>query len=248
MGLGILAIVVLISSPGPPRNSTVPDKAPMPTTLQTETEFPLWVDSRVTLTASGQLNELLFHRASAGGVRELLATPATNGCIQAPKMSTNRIHAPPRGTVEDSVRNNEFTLLAKVTGRSFGFYAGDAGQLLRLSPEMILKGDKGSDVYYAFSPFGEFTVGGLKICKSDDRYAPPPQIGEEVFIFTSPPVGQLLLVEDPGDLFVVAASGKVILPPKYNSAEDIRTLSARHDLSRDELVDQIRATKDAGRQ
>lgn len=249
MELITLALILLISGTGPASPSAsapaaataTATKNSMPLTLTAEMAFPIWVDSRAVLTPSGQLNETLFHPGPAAWVKEILATEPVNGCVQAPLMSTNRTNAQPRASLDDSIKHTEFTLLGRVTGRSYGFYAGEPGQLLRIAPELILKGENRGDVYYAFMPFGDFKVGATKICKTDSRYAHPPDIGDEVFTFTPPPIGGLLLIEDPGDIVIVGRGGNLILPPKYLPERPNKALGTRETLGRDELIDLIRS-------
>lgn len=58
------------------------------------------------------------------------------------------------------------------------------GELLRVRTISALKGlEQPLLQYYIFIPVAEFSVAGVHFCKTDDRYASPPQIGDRVFVF-----------------------------------------------------------------
>src|SRR4051794_7986297 len=75
-------------------------------------------------------------------------------------------------------------VLARVTGKAYGFFGGIPGQLLRFSPTKAFgrRLQTSSPAYYVFMPIGRFSVGNTEICKSDIRYAEPPEIGGEAFL------------------------------------------------------------------
>lgn len=73
----------------------------------------------------------------------------------------------------------------------------------------------------------------MTICKTDERYAEPPEIGAEVFLFVFKPEdtsGVFFKVFDAGDIVPVQPDGSLRLPPQYAANEqgtDSRTSALR---------------------
>jgi hypothetical protein len=182
---------------------------------------PIWVDVRLILKPDGSLNREIMHPSVAEMIEELLRRPAVRGCVQTDTVWVDSTSPPPRESLDDAIRSSDFILLARVTGRSNGFYGGVAGTLLRLEPRQIFKGLGGAASYYAFMPVGSFSLGSKRICKTDERYAELPGLGDEALTFTYPPTGEhrdLLLIQGPGDILTLHG-GKVSYPRRYREAE-----------------------------
>jgi hypothetical protein len=152
-------------------------------TSQPEFEHPIWVAAEAALAPDGTVNEELFGQ-SASTLESHLAMEPTDGCIRLTEFySQPGIGPPSRESVELAARNVAFALHGRITGKAYGFYYSTPGQLLRLEPIELLKGGPESHaVYYVFFPVGTFSVGDYDICKTDDRYPEPPEIGDELLV------------------------------------------------------------------
>jgi hypothetical protein len=129
-----------------------------------------------------------------------------------------------RTTLQSAVTSAEVALLARVTGRAYGFKSGEGGQLLRLQPERIFKDSfRRQPEYYLFFPVGNFRVGNKAFCKRDDSYPTPPEVGEEVLVFVLKSFRmdeQYLDIVDGGGIITIKKDGSFSLPPSYDRASE----------------------------
>jgi hypothetical protein len=86
---------------------------------------------------------------------------------------------------------------------------------------------------YLFLPVGDFVIGGRRIVKTDSRYAPPPVIGDEVFLFTYPASRSNIVHPLEGRGYVpVSPGGDLMLGTDYRAGEEssVRPLRTKQDL------------------
>jgi hypothetical protein len=183
--------------------------------------LPIWIDASVAITENGAPNRAVWGEYT-GRITELLQKPASGGCLEVGPAYEETPLPPPRGTLEDAVAHSAVALLGVVTDKAYGFYSGVPGQLLQIKPERSYGQALSKARYYFFVPVGQFQIGGVDICKTDPRYAEPPEIGGEVFLFVQAPAdltGTLLHVLNPGDVVPVDARGALRLPAQYAGRE-----------------------------
>jgi len=221
----------------------------MPRTLTSPySEYAGWVDARAIAVRDGKASAPGIHPSAKKRIEWLLSEDPVGGCVRAPQDQVNRVGAQPRGNLDEAVRSADFILFGHVTGRSYGFSGIHAGQLLRISVDRVFKGGGTSRFYYAFAPIGEFDVAGRHICAANGDYAPPPNIGAEIFVFTYPPDGELLSIADPGDLVPVGPNGDLVLPRQYSTKRPADARVAPPSLTKDDLIRQIAGrTGEAGK-
>lgn len=205
--------------------------------------LPYWAEASVVLTENGEPNPAVWGDDTSR-IREILETPDDNpiykngkvigyqgvldyppepGCRNVGPTHNDYPEPPPRATLEDALTHNEVALLGRVTGKAYGFSGGAPGQLLQVEPVQSYGSYRLTQPrYYFFVPIGRFRIGGVTICTMDPRYAPPPEIGDEVFLFVYRPVdraGVLLHLMDAGDVVPVNRDGSLRLPRQYATAE-----------------------------
>jgi hypothetical protein len=141
-------------------------------------------------------------------------------------------------------------VLGRVTNRAYGFAAGEPGQLIQIEPVRSYGHPLSQPRYYFFVPIGRFTVAGVTICKTDDRYAEPPAIGDKVFLFVGKPedtLGVFFFIYGAGDAIPVAPDGALRLPRQYAAGEQGATLRASALRSESDLLARIAAVISAAR-
>jgi len=181
--------------------------------------LPTWVDARIAVDATGHLDPRYFgndHRMA-----DVLASAASDGCHAVGTWYVDAAMPPLRGSLHQAILNSEVAVLGRVASKSYGFYGSVPGQLVQIVPERVVGAKLPKAAYYYFVPVGTFSVGKEMICKTDWRYAPPPEIGQEVFIFAKVPIDPdrvLLNVLGPGDVVGVSGSGTLELPRQYQPA------------------------------
>lgn len=208
---------------------------------------PLWIDARaVELTADGRLDlnrptpfghdltwsELFSHyEPGPYGPKDTTATAAegqsARSCHPIGEIFVDEVLPPNRSSLLHTIRAAETVVLGRVLGRSYGFYRGVPGQLIMLASLRTfgLGVRAKSDTFFFFMPVGEFAVGNERICKSDARYAKPPSVGDDVFVFARPPVGEkhdVLDIHDGGEVVPIHSDGTAVLPGENALRDDGR--------------------------
>lgn len=186
----LLALLTSLSSTqavaGPQSQSAPP---PMPKVVTWEPGGrPVWVDASLVLTSSGAVDPKLFAPSAVSVIQTLLALPEVGGCIQATEVTSDYLFivgvTPPKAqSLAESIKTSELIMVGAVTNKSYGFSDQIAGELVQIKPEVLIKDSQGrQDYYYLFIPVGTFRVGGKLICKTDQREATPPEVGEHIAV------------------------------------------------------------------
>jgi hypothetical protein len=175
------------------------------------TEY-LWVDRETAALPSGGLNTKLFSDFEAAQISRYLSSKTIGGCIRIQAHIEDYVNVSPITTFSRLDDTSSFIVSGVVKSRSFGFYRGLPGQLIHIGDATVLR-DEGAEKprrdFFVFVPIADFTVAGVRICKTDDRYAQVPQLGERLVVLGGPPIGwdgDILHLTDPAQL--VTLSGK----------------------------------------
>jgi hypothetical protein len=265
--IGAGSLLLLAALPAGAQGSRPHDPIPKTLTLSHAT-LPIWIDASVALTNKGEPNPAVWGDDTAR-IREILSTPSdhpiyrdgkiagyqdrssTEGCRPVGATYIDYPDPPRRGTIDEAVADSKVALLARITGRAYGFYGGDPGQLFQIEPLHAYGSGLSKAAYYFFVPVGQFRVGKLEICKTDERYSAPPEIGDEVFLFVGKPAdgsGVLFHVLNPGDVVPVDPSGSLRLPRQY-TADQGQALKERSALStKSDLLAKLQAVRGKGAQ
>jgi hypothetical protein len=263
--IGAGSLLLLAALPARAQDSKPHDPIPKTLTLSHAT-LPIWIDASVALSDKGEPNPAVWGEDMAR-IREILSTPSDHpiyrdgkivgyqdrasaeGCRPVGATFFDYPDPPRRGTLDEAVTDSKVALLARVTDKAYGFYAGDPGQLFQIEPVHSYGYPLSKAVYYFFVPIGRFRLGGVEICKTDERYADPPEIGGEVFLFVGKPAdpsGVLFHVLNPGDIVTVGPSGSLRLPRQYTASEqDVKKLASAL-LTRSDLLVKMQAVRAKG--
>jgi hypothetical protein len=206
--------------------------------------YPLWIEESMLLNPDRSVNTDLVHPSVVAEIKALRRTPAEAGCVRVGAEPEDSIGVPPRGSIEEGTRNSRLVVLGKVTERAYGFKSYIPGQLLRVVPEETLKGvPRDVPAYFVFVPVGNFHLGDMPLCKTDDLFADPPQVGDEVVLFA--PAGPdrhegrsepFLELEDDKGLVTVHSDDRVSLPRAWRKQEDAKS----SPVTKDSLLERIR--------
>jgi hypothetical protein len=271
LGVGSLLLIAVLTPPAAAQaRPTSEHSYPIPETLSSPIqELPLWAEASVAVAADGELNPAVWG-SETGRIREILTTPADNpiyyndkivayqgvqgqpeepGCRNVGTTFFDYPDPPRRATLDDAITNSEVAVLGRVTNKAYGFSGGEPGQLLQIEPVRSYGHPLSQPRYYFFVPVGRFTVGGVKICKTDDRYAKPPDIGDKVFLFVGMPEdtpGVFFRIYSAGDIIPVAPGGSLRLPRHYAADEPGAALRASPLRSESDLLARIQAMRGNG--
>jgi len=222
-----------------PATAATPDiREAMPATITLAgAQAPAWVEASIAVTPVGTVNGEVLPEHGAG-VAALLALPQTNGngCVSVGPIIQDRPFTRQRGSFEDLITHSRSVVLARVSGKAYGFWAGIPGQLLQVTPERVFGNRLTRVYYYYFVPVGTFRVGNTTICKTDSRFATPGEIGSDVALFVDQPAdrGNMLFVLEPEDIVGINRDGSLRLPATLAQSADANIWT------RSDLVDNVR--------
>jgi hypothetical protein len=265
---GALLLIAVLTAPAVAQAPPSSDHSyPMPKVLfLPPPAHPVWAEASAAVSADGEPNPAVWG-SEPTRIREILTTPADNpiyfndklvgyrdkqsapGCRDVGTTYFDYPEPPPRGTLDDAITNSEVAVLGRVTDRAYGFSSGQPGQLLQIKPVRSYGYPLSQARYYFFVPIGRFTVAGVTICKTDERYAEPPDIGGEVFLFVGKPqdtAGVFFFVYDAGDIVPVEANGALRLPPQYAVNEQGVASRASAVRTESDLLARIQALRAKG--
>ncbi len=265
---GALLVAAMLAAPATAQiRQATPRSYAMPETLTLAgATVPTWVAASVALTPSGELNAAAFGGETAN-IRKILDTPSDQpvyfngkvvgyqdrpsmeGCRPVGEGDFDYPDPPRRGSLDDAIADSKVALLGRITGKAYGFYAGEPGQLFQVEPLRSYGQALTKARYYFFIPIGRFQFGGIEICKTDERYAQPPQVGGEVFLFVGAPAdreGVLFHVLSPGDIVVVEPDVSLRLPRQYTAGEEGVAKRSASTPTSSELLARIEAARAKG--
>ena len=199
--------------------------------------YPAWVAADRVLTPSGEIDPVLFSPSERSIINRYLQHPQREGCIQlgAEEIEETTIGSrePSRQNLASMARTADWLFSAIVKARAPGFSSSTPGTLLEIAPEETFKGPRNrGGLHYIFMPVGTFTLDGTKICKTDERYAALPEVGDRVFLFIDlfwRNKGPFLWAG--GDSGIVTIKeGSLSLPKRYRNTEPSLATGGEGDL------------------
>lgn len=215
----------LILSGHPVFSGKIPETLSIP---EAGTPYPAWVAADQVLTPSGEVDPSLFSLADQFIIKGYLQLPPREGCIRlGQEQELEEVRVGPQKAVRQSLastaRSAGWVFSATVTDRAPGFSGSTPGTLLEVVPQETLKGPQSrGGAHYIFIPVGTFSVGETKICKTDDRYAALPEIGERVLLFIDlfwRNQGQFLWAGGDSGIITINKKGVTSLPRRYIRTE-----------------------------
>ena len=201
-------------------------------------KYPFWVDSSMLLKSDGSINAPLLSAESQHLIQVVLTKPTEHGCVQAGANGEDLTNAPDRSSIEEATKTARLVILGRVTEKSYGLSIDVFGQMLRVEPQETLKGQPRSvPAYFVFMPVGNVKVGSTTVCKTDIRYPPPPEIGDQVLLFApndpdweanqTEPYLELL---DDGGLVTIHPDLTVSEPKRFEHSNTKASVSKREDI------------------
>ncbi|HTR03212.1 MAG TPA: hypothetical protein VMN82_08455 [Thermoanaerobaculia bacterium] len=214
--MAALGLAAVLGFPGAATASAADDAAGIPTGLCGRDGIngePFWVASSVLLTPEGKPDRRFVGPGSIGSVEWVLQEPEKNGCVRFGAVIIDYVaHDHERGSVEDAVETASTILEGVVEAASPGFFEGGTpGQLYRVLPLRLMKGEAAPDRYYFFLRAGRVPVGTKSVC-AQDAALPDPAIGSRVLLLADSRNGpnlEYIDVEEPEDIVVENPGGTV---------------------------------------
>ena len=195
--------IALLADP----DATILDAAGMPTRICNFGGWgQFWVGAATALTADGKPDRTQFDNGGIDGVEWILKQPEIDGCAEFGSVILDGVaHDHERETLDDVAETATSILEGIVDGVAPGFYAGIPGQLYRVRPRRVLKGELDRDTYYFFLPMGRIPLGSMTVCETEPKYPVAPVRGLRVLLMTDSWAGpdkEFLVVEQPEDIVI----------------------------------------------
>lgn len=179
-------------------------------------DHPAFVSASAAFSADGEVNAALFAPSTGAMLgRQLDRVDPLRDCIVLEEVYVDRVNPPDRSTLPKAVHTAELVLRAEVVSRDYGFETSVPGQLLRVRPVEVYKGEAPLAHYFVFLPVGTFEAGPHRFCKSDYRYPEPPEIGDHVLLLVpelSSKEEPYLALDSEASIIAVDQDGSVRLP------------------------------------
>lgn len=204
-----------VSPVDPELEQRVEGSSPMPHMLPS-TDIkrpPTFVAADLVLLPDGTVDPALFRPGEERAIQRHLALKTSGGCIRQDFFSSYHLPADAgRSPIEERIHESENTILAKVTGRIYGYKASEPGTLLRVEMEEALSGEAHGSTHFIHFPVGNFEMGDFKICRTTEGFPNPPEIGDRVLLFyydsTYSPRTEFLNIRAP-EVVVLPQSGPI---------------------------------------
>ena len=219
VGLMLLLVALAVPAQAARRNDLAGEAPPVLYTSLSYVDpaYPTFVAADAAVTTDGQLSKRLFHPQIRTRLRRLLASPPESGCV---RFGPIFVESPTFETFDlaKATQRSDLVMTAKVVAREYGFHFSEAGQLLEIEAQEVLKGSAPLSRYYIFLPVGQFSAGPYRICKSDHRYISPPRVGSTILILVPE-------IEDPGEPFLDIVLGENLIAFEKGEARMPASLS-----------------------
>lgn len=181
-----------------------------------------WVSLERATLPNGQIDWNLFGEMESFFLRRGLENHKGTGCVSIGHLRKEIIGSRGANDLRSLVKNSFAIFQGTVVARGIGIADGNPATLLEVRVDETIKGSsefsKEKTLYIAY-PVAEFSVNGIRICKSDEFLAAvPPQVGDSVLVFPlSSPLNEDLNLIYPysQEVIIQKREGALWLPAKW---------------------------------
>lgn len=233
----LLALIMALSAP--PSPPVASPQTAIPDSIWPQGfagSHPIWVSAEAAVTRTGEVDPRALDSRASDMLQQLFAETPAGECVHIGSMFECWMHVPLYGSLEAASAESKIVVVGRVEARRFGFFYGTPGQLLEITVTEAYRRARGESrsAYFIFMPVGDFELGGRRICKTDPRYAEPPEIGDRVLVLADLTLASdsIIWVAWPTQVVTIRRSGRVSLPARFRDAEGINA---------NDLLDRVRS-------
>jgi hypothetical protein len=202
------------------------------TVLALKNAPPTFVRLDTVFTPAGDVDPSLFSPSEARTIRAYLQLPEENGCVRLRGLIYDYVNQGPSSSLDAATRKAKLLLRGLVTAAAPGFRGTEAGTLLEITPQEVVKGfvSPRGGPYYVFVPIAFFTIKDRKYCAFNPDYPSLPEVGDQLLVFvrdTESFGSSFLPLFDGTDLIVLKKDAGVDLPRLLKSDTKLRELHAQ---------------------
>lgn len=185
--------------------------------------------------AAGEVDSSLFPPQDARTIGVYTELPEKDGCVRLGPVLRDYPNQRAFSSLEQATEKARMVLVATVTDRAGGFSGSEAGTLLELKPQEVLKsiGGKKEATYFAFVPIGTFKLEGRSYCATHPQYPVLPEIGDQVVVFVRDPESfssSFLALYHGTDIVVMAKNGTTRASTDLNLSPSTKAADLIHSL------------------
>jgi hypothetical protein len=190
-------------------------------------------------TPEGRIDPSLFSSSEADTIRAYMQLPEEKGCVRLRGLIRDYVNARPLSSTEEASQKAKLILVGVVKAQAQGFSGSEAGTLLEIAPQEVLKGAprKAESSNYVFFPIATFNLKGRSYCASNPDWPALPEVGDRLLVFIrnhSPSSNSYLPLLDGTDVIVLRSTG-VELPPRFKAERAAKSLNPNG------IIDKVRS-------
>lgn len=150
-----------------------------------DTSKAAWVSLERATRANGEIDWNLFGDLQSAILKRRVESHKGEGCVSIGSMQKEPMDARIAHDLKELATSSRGIYRGTVVASGVGFVDGDPATLLEVqvdetvkpSPEISTDG-----MLYVAYPVAEFSVGVVRICKSDERLAAVPKVGDSILV------------------------------------------------------------------
>ena len=179
----ILVLLLGLSSMAPP--SARAEDIPSILWSRHDTSKAAWVSLERATLANGQIDWSLFGDLQSAILKRRVESHNGGGCVSIGSLQKEPIDSHVAHDLKELAASSRGIYRGTVVASEMGFADGDPATLLAVRVDETIKpaSEISTDgVLYVAYPVAEFSIDGVRICKSDERLAAVPKIGDDILV------------------------------------------------------------------
>lgn len=151
-----------------------------------DTSKAAWVSLERATLANGEIDWNLFGDLQSAILKRRVESHKGSGCVSIGSLQKESMDARVAHNLRELAASSRGIYRGTVVASEMGFADGDPATLLAVRVDKTIKpaSEISSDgVLYVAYPVAEFSVGGVRLCKSDERLTAVPKIGDSILVF-----------------------------------------------------------------
>lgn len=197
-----------------------------------------WVSLERSVFSNGRIDWSLFGDLQAAILKNRLENHKGSECISIGPLRKDFMDSRAAHDLQSLVEKSFGIIRGTVVDREVGFVDGDPATLLAVRVEENIKPSSeisSEGLLYVAYPVAEFTVDGVRICKSDPRLLAVPKEGDSILLLPlSRPLNaeRNLIYPQSQEVIIEKRGGALDIPAKWAVDDTLRKASSLSEVGR----------------